>query len=237
MPRIIWQNISTAILHNGQDDLPVPLTEKGLISTEDCISEILYGTIMALTFTCTISITKSDNAVQDMLIGALSCNIAWGFVDAVMYLLMLMTDKERGFTILNFVLKSKDSGKAQQFIVDALPPEIAEVLQAGEVESIRQRLLLLPGPKAKIRLSFKDYIAAAGIFFIVVLSTIPVALPFIFNKEVQFALRISNIIAILMMFLCGLGLGKYTGRKPFVTGIIMSLIGIVFVLITIALGG
>jgi len=53
----------------------------------------------------------------------------------------------------------------------------------------------------------------------------------------QVALRVSNIIAILMMFFCGMGLGKYAGRNRFVLGTLTSLIGIVLVAITIFLGG
>ena len=85
-----------------------PVREKSWINTEDRISEILYGLIMALTFTCTISVTNSDaTSVDDMLFGALGCNIAWGLIDAVMYLLMAKTNTARGFSILNFVRSDK----------------------------------------------------------------------------------------------------------------------------------
>jgi hypothetical protein len=238
MPDSIKINKSKSILRNDPDNLIEPLKEKGWMNTEDRISEILYGLIMALTFTSTISITKSDKtSVNDMLIGALSCNIAWGLIDAVMYLLMAKTDAERGFTILNFVRKTKDDGKARQFIVDALPPVIADAMQPEETENIRQRISRLPESRDSTAQRFKDYKIAIQIFFLVFLSTFLVAVPFIFIGDLEIALRASNIIAIVMMFCCGWGLGKYAGRNNFLTGIIMSLIGIVLVLITIALGG
>jgi hypothetical protein len=91
---------------------------------------------MALTFTCTISIAQADRAsVRDMLIGALGCNIAWGLCRrCVVYILMTKTVQERGFTILNFVRRSKDTGKSIRFIADALPPVVANVLQPDEME-------------------------------------------------------------------------------------------------------
>ena len=220
------------------DNLTVPIEKKGWIDTEDRISEILFGLIMALTFTCTISIAQSDRAsVRDMLIGALGCNIAWGLVDAVLYILMTKTVQERGFTILNFVRRSKDTGKSIRFIVDALPPVVANVLQPDEMEKIRQRILQLPESKVTRKQKFRDYKIAVGIFFLVLLSTFPVAFPFIFIDDVQTALRISNVVAILMMFFCGWGLGKYAGRNRYLMGVIMSILGIVLVLVTIALGG
>ena len=228
----------TSIPTDGPDNLIIPVEKKGWIDTEDRISEILFGLIMALTFTCTISIAQSDRAtVRDMLIGALGCNIAWGLVDAVLYILMTKTVQERGFTILNFVRRSKDTSKTHQFIADALPPVVANVLQPDEMEKIRQRILQLPESTVTRKQKFRDYKIAIGIFFLVLLSTFPVAFPFIFIDDVQTALRISNIIAILMMFFCGWGLGKYAGRNRYLIGVIMSILGIVLVLVTIALGG
>jgi len=40
-----------------------------------------------------------------------------------------------------------------------------------------------------------------------------------------------------MMFFCGWGLGKYAGRNRYLMGVTMSILGIVLVLVTIALGG
>jgi len=238
MPDTDKLNNPTSILPDSAENLIVPAERKGWIDTEDRISEILFGLIMALTFTCTISVTQSDEAtVNEMLIGALGCNTAWGLVDAVLFILMSRTVEKRGLTILHFVRKSKDNDKAHQFIADALPPVIANVLKPEEMENIRQRVLQLPEPKISRKQKWKDYKIAVGIFFLVLLSTLPVVAPFIFIADLQTALRISNTIAILMMFFCGWGLGKYAGRNRFLMGVIMSIIGIVLVLVTIALGG
>ena len=53
-------------------------------------SEILFGLIMVLTFTGSLSAASSGRSeVRTMLIGAIGCNLAWGIVDAIMYLLNL----------------------------------------------------------------------------------------------------------------------------------------------------
>jgi len=152
------RKLHKSTLTDDAETLTEPFKEKGWMDTEDRISEILYGLIMALTFTCTISITKSDKtSVDDMLFGALSCNIAWGLIDAVMFLLMAKTDHERRFTILNFIRRSKNTGEARQFITDALPPDIANVLQPEGVEMIRQRILQTPDAKDTGMKKVKDF--------------------------------------------------------------------------------
>lgn len=232
------QNKIPSELKNNQNELQVPYLEKGLMNTDDRVSEILYGLIMALTFTCTLSITKSDKTmVDDMLIGALGCNIAWGIVDAVMYLLTTLTDNVREFTVLNFVQKTNDPVKARQFISDSIPSGISSVLQPDQIEFVREKLIQSKEPAKITRLNSKNYLTAAEIFTLVFLSTFPVAMPFIFISDLAAALRISNLIAVLMMFSCGYILGKYAGRNRFLMGILVSLIGVIFVLITIALGG
>jgi len=127
---------------------------------------------MALTFTCTTSIINSDRIeIRDMLISAIGCNIAWGMVDAVMYLLMTITEKSRGLNIFHFVRNTRDHNRAQKFISDALPPVIASVMQPHELETLRKKLMLIPEEPSAGRLKFKDFKTAAGIFTLVFLST------------------------------------------------------------------
>ncbi|MEI8048184.1 MAG: hypothetical protein WCI92_12445 [Bacteroidota bacterium] len=225
-------------LIEGKNDLKEPYSGKGLLNPDDRITEILTGIIITLTFTCTLSVIKTDNnVVKDMLTGATCSALAWGLIDAVIFLFMTMIDKEHTLTFLNFVRKSKDLVRVHQVIVDDIPSTIADVMKQEEIEIIRKKILLLPDPPPKYKLKFNDYRTAGGIFLLVFFATVPISMPFILMKDMQTALRVSNIIAILMMFLCGMGLGKYAGRNRFVLGILTSLIGIVLVALTILLGG
>ena len=225
-------------LIKSKNELKEPYSVKGLLDPDDRITEILTGIIITLTFTCTLSLVKTDqNSVTDMLAGATSSAIAWGFIDAVMYLFMTLIDKEHTLTFVNFVHKSKDIDRVHQVIVDDIPSAIANLMKPEEIEGIRNKIVNLPEPPLKYKLKFDDYRTAGGIFLLVFFATVPISIPFILIKDMQVALRVSNIIAILMMFFCGMGLGKYAGRNRFVLGTLTSLIGIVLVAITIFLGG
>ena len=58
-----------------------------------------------------------------------------------------------------------------------------------------------------------------------------------FIHDVQLALRISNLVAVILMFVCGCLLGRYGGYNQVKTGLAMVVPGVILVVITIALGG
>src|SRR6476660_6703 len=184
--------------------------QRRLLDPIDRISEILFGVIMALTFTCTINIVEADRIeVRDTLIAAIGCNIAWGIVDAVMYLLSALAERGRNKTILRFVQTTNQNEIANQFISDALPPVIASVTSAEQLEKIRERLSQIPESSLKVRITKTDLKTALGIFFLVFISTFPIAIPFIIVHDAKLALRISNLVAVALMFICGWFLAQY----------------------------
>ena len=109
-------------------------------------------------------------------------------------------------------------------------------MEPGELETIRNRLISLPEPVTQ-RLTLGDFRTAAGIFFLVFLATLPVALPFAFIPEAHRALRASNGIALLMLFLGGYYLGRHGRGGPLLSGLVTLAVGALLVWATIALGG
>src|SRR5689334_4782999 len=94
---------------------------KLLLNPMDRVAEILFGLIMALSFTCSINIaTRGPAEIRELLIGAIGCNLAWGIVDATMYLVGLLARKSRSKTILDAVRDPSQSGKAIKYISDEL---------------------------------------------------------------------------------------------------------------------
>ena len=75
----------------------------------DRISEVLFGLIMVLTFTGSLSVAEAGrDDVRTMLIGALGCNVAWGIIDAMLYLMGCLADKGRGLMTFLAVRKTTD---------------------------------------------------------------------------------------------------------------------------------
>jgi VIT1/CCC1 family predicted Fe2+/Mn2+ transporter len=102
---------------------------------------------------------------------------------------------------------------------------------------MHERLKQLPEPPERARLRKDDWLGAVGVFFLVFLSTFPVVMPFIFMRNAGPALRVSNAIAIVLLFLTGYAFGRITGRHPWLVGISMVILGSILVGMTMALGG
>jgi len=204
----------------------------------DRISEVLFGLVMVLAFTGSFSVAESGrDEVRAMLLGALGCNLAWGLIDGVMYLMACLAEQGRSILALRAVRTAADREAAHRVIADALPPAVATITPPAELEIIRQRLLELPQPPARPRLSREDWLGALAVFLLVFLSTFPVVIPFMVLRNSMLALRVSNGIAIFMLFLTGYSFGRCAGYRPWAMGLSMVLLGGILVGITIALGG
>jgi VIT1/CCC1 family predicted Fe2+/Mn2+ transporter len=202
------------------------------------ISEALFGLIMVLTVTSSLSIATGDHSsIRTMLIGALGCNLAWGIIDAGMYLMARLNEQGRSILLARAVREAADDAAAHRAIEEALPPLLASSLGPEQLELLRLRLRQLPEPPARPGLTGRDAYGALAVCLVVFLTTLPVVVPFAFMGDPRFALRISNAIAISMLFLCGYGFGHYSGLPPWPTGLSMVVVGGVLVGIAVMLGG
>jgi len=211
---------------------------KRLLEPIERISEVLFGLIMVLTITCSFSVVEAGHReVRQMLIAALGCNLAWGVIDAVFYLMGCFSARGQGILTLRALREATDPAKAYGIIADALPPLLASVLAPAEFEVMRQKLNQLPEPPTGPQLTKTDWLAAAGVFLLVFLSTLPVVIPFTVIRDPRLALRVSNGVAIVMLFLTGYRFGHLAGHRPWKMGLAMVAVGGVLVGLTIALGG
>ncbi len=213
-------------------------TRNRFLSPVERISEVLFGLIMTLSITGTMSIVSGGREeVGITLIAVLGCNIAWGIIDGILYLLGAISDNGRGYRLYQMITQRGDPAKAQELIAEALPPMIAKVLIPEEIESVRRRLAELPAGSRGPIITRGDLGGAVGVFLFVVLSCVPVIIPFLLIQNPLPALRVSNGVAIIMLFLGGYSFAKYAGLAKISTGIIMVVLGAAMVGLTIALGG
>ena len=211
---------------------------KRLLDPIERISEILFGLVMVLTITCSFSVGGGGRTeVHQMLIGALGCNVAWGAIDAVLYWLACFHTHGQKIIVLRAARDPQNPERAYRLIADALPPLLASVTTPAEFEVIRQKLQNLAATPNRPQLTREEWLGGLSVFLLVVLVTLPVVLPFVFIHDPSRALRISNLVAVLLLFLTGYLYGYHTGHRPLLSGLIMTVIGGAMVGLTIALGG
>ena len=224
--------------HETHPESPSRGESRRVLEPLERLSEVLFGLIMALTFTTTLSVaTAGREDVRTMLLGALGCNIAWGFVDGVFYILGVLAERHRNIGILRQVRRAAGTERGRGLVAAALPPVVASVLRPSDLDFVSQQLSALPEPRARLTPTLSDLRGALAVFLLVALSTIPVALPFVFIRQAELALRVSNGVALILLFTTGYLLGRYAGRPPLRVGFMMTLIGLALVGATIALGG
>jgi hypothetical protein len=210
---------------------------RSVLDPTERFSEILFGLIMVLTFTGSLSAAESGRAeVRTMLIGALGCNLAWGIIDAIFYLMTTLGLRGHAVLVLRRLRRHPDPATARALIAEALPPKLASALRPEDFDLLQERIATLEVPK-RTPLHAEDFRGAIAVFLLVFLSTFPVAVPFLFMHDAMAALRVSNAIAIVLLFVGGYQLAKFVGTRPWLTGLAMVAIGVLLVGLTIALGG
>jgi VIT1/CCC1 family predicted Fe2+/Mn2+ transporter len=217
---------------------PAAESSKRVLEPVERIAEVLFGLIMVLTFTGTLSVaTAGDEDVQEMLIGALGCNLAWGIIDGLLYLMGALAEKGRNLAAYRSVLAAPSAAKAREAIAHAIPPVLASLLETAELDAIHAKLKKLPTPPKYARLGKDDWLGAFAVFLLVFVATLPVTIPFMFMEDTFRAMRASNAVAVTMLFAAGYGYGRLIGRSPWVVGVSMVAIGLAIVALTIFLGG
>ncbi len=203
----------------------------------DRFSEIIFGLIMVLAFTGALSVAESGRQeVRQMLVGALGCNVAWGLVDGVMYVLTSIAERARRTLVVQGI-RDADPATARAIVLAALPEGVAAITDEAEADRMVTRLRALPDPRRLSGITAADLKGALASCLLVVLATFPPTIPFLVVEDAARAVRISNGLAVASLFLAGYSLGRATGLRAWLLGLAMVLLGIALVGLTIALGG
>ncbi len=202
----------------------------------DRFSEVVYGLIIALSITGSLSVGAGTRDVRLLLVGALGANVAWGIVDAVMYVLGKVLRRARVRATERAIRVAPDAERGRRLLAEELPSDVADALTLSELDAIRRKVAARD-PLKPLRLRDQDLLGAGAVFLMVVSSTLPATLPFVFLKDVDLAVRISHVTAIVLLFLGGCGLGRYAEIGAIRTGLTTMSVGVVLFILTIALGG
>jgi hypothetical protein len=209
-----------------------------VLNPVDRIAEVLFGLIMVLTFTGAISAsTDAREDVRELLWAALGCNVAWGLVDAIMYLMNVAVERGHSLTVIKKIHEANNNSEGGRILKEEIQPAIAGLMSDKELSELSMRVKNLPVPSKKNLLTGTDLWAGVQIFLLVFLCTFPVAIPFGIFDNLEVAMRASNGVALLLLFVGGFLLAGYAGFRRILTAIIYTLIGVALVVLTMALGG
>src|SRR4249920_1523920 len=78
------------------------------------MGEILFGLIMVLSVTLTagLNVSAGKEGVHQLLVAALGCNIAWGIIDGIMYVMNCMAERSVRGRLVREIQGASDSQSA-----------------------------------------------------------------------------------------------------------------------------
>ncbi|MCY1424561.1 hypothetical protein D9M71_403120 [compost metagenome] len=154
-----------------------------------------------------------------------------------MYLLRALVERTRRIKLYMALRNGTDAAAGQALVAQVLPLQFATAAGSEGLELLRRRLLEQPPLPIRAGLGWSDFRGALGVFLLVVCSTFPLVVPFILLDQTALAIRLSNLIGLVVLFIAGWLLARYAGATQWQGGVIMAATGGVLILAIIALGG
>jgi hypothetical protein len=206
------------------------------------MAEVLFGLIMTLTFTLGAGVVIEDGGragARQMLIATVSCNFAWGVIDGVFYILGQLFERGRLRRVWLKITQSTSDDDARTLVADELDQILGAVTEPGQRQSlygsIVQRMRSAPVPAGRV--TRNDLLGGLSSGCLVFACCFPAVLPFVFIDDPRTALRVSNVLLLLLLFLVGYRSAKETMARPLLLGSIFLLVGVALVALTMVLGG
>jgi VIT family protein len=205
------------------------------------LGEILFGLIMVLTITLAagLTITEDKAGVRELLLAAIGCNVAWGIIDAVLYLMNCITVRQGRVRLVEAVKHAPDQEAALALVKNEVEPDLQAMLDDEDADAFNLSVLkyITRAQASSVSLTREDFYAAIGCFLLVFVACFPATVPFFIFSRPHFALRVSNFLLIALLFLVGQKWARYAGVNRLLAGSAMVAIGLSLVGVAILLGG
>ena len=208
----------------------------------DALGEVLFGIIMTLTFTvgARFFLAKGEFDRNDLIAGALGCNIAWGVIDAVLYVLGSVFFRSQRAHFYRSLRDAPDEKTAlaaveNQFGLEDEPLNIPPEDRARLYQAIMT--IGRHAAPARIRVTREDLVAAFLVFALVTFTAIPLIIPFMIIQDENLAVRVANGVQVVLLFFGGWRWGGYTDLAPWKVGLAVTALGVGMSMMNVLLGG
>lgn len=215
----------------------------------DRMSETIFSILIVLIFTLAyraISLLPIDSEILQLtdsitiFRASLGAVVAWGIIDAVMYGIFSVFERKDKVRMLNAVKCSSSDPSRLTIIAEAFDYIFEPITDEAHRMQIYAQILeaMKTAQPKRIKIETEDILGAGAVFVAAIVAVIPSLLPLVlFRDNLNLALRLSNLFSLLMLFITGYRWGKYSGYKPWLTGLIIMSIAILMVILAIPLGG
>src|SRR5262249_12865800 len=150
-----------------------------------------FGLIMALTFTLGAALSAGYD--RRLLLAAVGCNVAWGIIDGVLFMLSTRFERSRRHRLARAIRQARDEDSAVALIRSELEPLLESVAQLADRDRLYRGVnaLIRHSPAVRTAFTQEDWMAGLSVFVLVAATSLPAAIPFLVLPDAQIALRAS----------------------------------------------
>jgi hypothetical protein len=209
------------------------------LDPDESLGEVLFGLIMALTFTLGAGLLTQREEMRGLLVAMIGCNVAWGIIDGTLYLIGSVFSRNQRIHFARKLRTTTSEAEAMAAIREEFGLEDEPDMPAEDRTAFHRVILdiMRHAGTERARLRPRDFGAAAIIAVLVTLTALPGIVPFLVFNDAYLALRSANFIQLCLLFLVGFRWARHTGANPWSTGLAIAGLCIALVVAAVALGG
>ncbi len=207
------------------------------LSFTDRIGEVAFAVIMVIIINGYVALSDLNSGFLYLVFVNIGACAGWGFIDGFIYALSSSIERNNIRNKLTFlktlktendpeILDKVESSLDETFLV-SFDKEGKEAVAKDIIANVNQASL-----KNDRILTKDDLLGWLSIILIYMATGFTLALPFLVFSDKLFAWFISNSLGILWLFWFGVQLGKSAGRYRFLLGLLMSGVGIGFLVVS-----
>ncbi len=211
------------------------------LDPSESLLEILFGLIMALTMTAGARLLSEPTVLDpvELVLALAGCNVAWGVIDAVFYLMASLFNRNRRVRLVRRLQVASSDDQAIALIRDEFdlrgePPTLPEDKAAFHRAVLE---LLRHAGTQPAHFTRHEFIAAGLVLVLVSLAAIPGLIPLLLIDHTESALRLANAVQVVLLFAIGYRWARYSGSPGWRGALIVGVLGVALVLVAVALGG
>jgi hypothetical protein len=172
-----------------------------------------------------------------MLLGTIGCNIAWGLIDAIIFLMTSLTERARGIATRRALRQATDTSEARAIITETSPPLVAGTMDENDFEAIRRNLGGMSEPPPPAPVGQGGLSRCRGDLLPRVSGHLSRGDTLSFHARPLSGAQDFERHRPRDVFFAGFSLGHHAQHRPLRMGLTMMLLGSVLVMITSSPGG
>jgi hypothetical protein len=210
------------------------------LDPSDRLDELLFGLIMVLSITLGVGLaTDEGGSTLQVAVTIFGCNLAWGLIDGIMYIVTQLYDRSRKAQLIEALRSTNSDAEKIATVGGVLDDKLSPLTSEDERHALYLDISRRLGGVSiqQTRIAAEDVYGALAIVWLVVIASVPAVLPFLFFTDRFVAARVSNALVLVALFAVGFGFARTIHANPWTVGISTAVLGIALVGIVMLLGG